>query len=266
MAGPKIKCLSRLTFREVEQEISRLPALILPLGGCEPYGACGSLGAATACAEALATALSKKMNILYAPAQPFGCSTAYGAFGGTAGIRPRTMTNILCETIRRWKVQGFRTVIIIDCLFDNSEAVEAALDRLKNTNPEMKIISFPLQRDERVRAFIARHVQGKEFGRTEYGMLSLAASIDPALVRPTGKKDAAAAADSDRYKTWRRRGADPQAFRKLFPECSASGAAHRFDPDFGKKLFGFIVQVLVDTTKSHLPTLHWPKASDSHVP
>ena len=117
----------------------------------------------------------------------------------------------------------------------------------------MKIITFSLQRDERVRAFIARHVQGKEFGRTEYGMLSLAASIDPALVRQTGKKDAA---DTDRYETWRRRGADPEQYRKLFPDCSSSNAAHRFDPDFGKELFNFIVQLLVDTTKPHLPTHH----------
>jgi creatinine amidohydrolase/Fe(II)-dependent formamide hydrolase-like protein len=256
MAGPKIKCLSRLTFREVEQELSRLPALILPLGGCEPYGTYGCLGAATACAEALAAALSEKMDILYAPVQPFGCSTAYGAFGGTSGVKPRTMINILCETIRRWQVQGFRTVIIIDSLFDNNEAVDASIRRLKNSNPGMKIIPFSLQRDERVRAFIARHVQGKEYGRTEFGMLSLAASIDPALVRPTGKKDPAAAADTARYETWRRRGADPEQYRKLFPDCSSSNAAHRFDPDFGKELFDFIVQLLVDTTKPHLPTHH----------
>ena len=251
MAGPQIKCLSRCTFREVEQALSRLPVLILPLGGCEPYGACGSLGAATACAEALATALSEKIDALHAPALAFGCSTAYAAFGGTAGVKPRTMTNILCETIRRWSIQGFRTIIIIDSLFDNSEAVEAALKRLKNTSPGMKIISFPLQHDEQVRAFIGRHVQGKESGRTEYGMLSLAAYIDPSLVRQTGRNDAAAAADTYRYGKWRRKGADPEQFRRLFPECSVSGTACRFDPDFGKELFGFIVQRLVDTTKSH---------------
>lgn len=252
MTVSKKKCLSHLTFQEIEKELLRLPALILPLGGCEPYGACGSLGAATACAEALATALSEKSDTLYAPALPFGCSTAYGAFGGTAGVKPRTLTNILCEAIRRWHAQGFRTIIIIDCLFDNYEAAEAAVLRLKNTNPGLKIIYFSLQRDERVRAFIERHIREKEPGRTEFGLLSLAAFIDRTLARPAGKKDVTAAADAKTYVTWRKRSADPQQFRKFFPECSSSNAARRFDHKFGRELFDYILQLLVDTATPHL--------------
>jgi len=240
--------LSRLTFREVEKELSRFPALILPLGGCEPYGECGCLGMASACVEALATALSEKLHLLLAPVQMYGCSTAYGAFGGTAGVKPRTLTNILCETVRRWYQQGFRTIIIVDALFDNGGAVDPALRRLKNTNPDMRIIPFSLQRDERIRAFIGRHVRTKEPGRTEYGILSLAAFIDPDLVRATNKNHAAAAeVDAERYWTWRKRGADPEQYRKLFPDCSSSGTVCRFDPDFGRELFGFIFQLLVDT-------------------
>jgi creatinine amidohydrolase/Fe(II)-dependent formamide hydrolase-like protein len=249
MTGVKKRCFSCLTFREIEQEISRCPALILTLGGCEPYGAAGTLGTASACAGALAGALAEKLKILCAPALDFGCSTAYSAFGGTATVKPRTMTNILCETIRRWQMQGFRTVIIIDGLFDNSEAVNTALLRLKNSDPEMNIVSFSLQRDERVRAFIGRHGRGKEPGRTEFGILSLAAFIDKTLVRPVLKKQAASAAGMERYVTWRKRGADPQQFRKLFPDCSVSDTARVYDPVFGKKLFNFIVQLLVDTVE-----------------
>jgi creatinine amidohydrolase/Fe(II)-dependent formamide hydrolase-like protein len=253
VAVPKKKYLSCLTFLEVEEELSRRPELILPLGGCEPYGPCGCLGTATACAEALAGALAEKLDIMYAPAFAIGCSTAYGAFGGTAAIKPRTLTNSLGEIILRWHVQGFRTLIIIDCLFDNSKAVDEAIRRIKTAKPEMKIISFSLQRDERVRAFIGRHCRGKEPGRTEYGILSLAAHIDPLLVRPAGEKNRPAAAatptDIKRYTAWRKRGADPQEFRKVFPECSASGSAYGFDPVFGKDLFEFIIELLVDSVK-----------------
>jgi creatinine amidohydrolase/Fe(II)-dependent formamide hydrolase-like protein len=263
MAGVKKKCLSCLTFREIEKELSRCPALILPLGGCEPYGASGTLGTATACAGAFAAALAEKLKILYAPALAVGCSTAYGSFGGTAGVKPRTMTNILYETIRRWQVQGFMMVIIIDGLFDNGEAVEEALRWLKNSAHDLNVVSFSLQRDERIRAFIGRHGGGKEPGRTEYGLLSLAAHIDASLVRPAEKKQATAAARTECYVTWRKRGADPQQFRKLFPECSVSDAAHPFDPVFGKELFGFILQLLVETTKPLLKSHH---QADHHAP
>jgi len=136
--------LSHLTFQEVEKEIAGNPALILPLGGCEPYGEYGTLGTVSAVVEALATALSSKLHLLLAPTQAFGCSTPYSAFGGSAGLKARTLTNILCETIRQWYGQGFRAVIIIDGQFDNSEAVDQALRRLKNVKPEMKICAFSL--------------------------------------------------------------------------------------------------------------------------
>ena len=238
--------LSHLTFQEVEKEIAGNPALILPLGGCEPYGEYGTLGTVSAVVEALATALSSKLHLLLAPTQAFGCSTPYSAFGGSAGLKARTLTNILCETIRQWYGQGFRAVIIIDGQFDNSEAVDQALRRLKNVKPEMKICAFSLQRDERVRAFIGQHVQGKEYGRTEYGLSSLAAFIDPGLVRePKKNSPLTKAPDPECYTTWRKRGADPEHYRKLFPNASAGNSACRFNVDFGENLFDFILQLLI---------------------
>jgi creatinine amidohydrolase/Fe(II)-dependent formamide hydrolase-like protein len=248
--------LSRLTFGEVEKEIARLPALIVPLGGCEPYGEGGTLGAASACAETLAAALSAKLHMLLAPTLAYGCSTPYGAFGGNAGVKQRTLINILGETVRQWYGQGFRTVIIVDGVFDNGDAVDAALRRLNDSNARLKAISFSLQRDERIRAFIGHHLQEKEFGRTEYGILSLAAFIDPDLARPSDKKNRSAAPmDAERFRTWRKRGADPGQFRKLFPNAASTGAC-KYDADFGKELFDFILQLLVDTASPLLKFQH----------
>jgi creatinine amidohydrolase/Fe(II)-dependent formamide hydrolase-like protein len=237
--------ISRLTFREVERELSRLPALILPLGGCEPYGESGALGVASACAGSLGMALSDRRRMLLAPTLGYGCSTPYGAFGGCAGVKPRTQTNILCETVRRWRRQGFEAIVLIDALYDNSEAVDLAVQRLKVSDPDLAVVVFSLQRDKRVRAFVGRQVQGKEPGRTEYGLLSLAAFVDPGLVRKIDNSDIARPQpDAERYRTWRKRGADPQQYRKLFPTASASGERNRFDADFGRELFGFILQLL----------------------
>jgi creatinine amidohydrolase/Fe(II)-dependent formamide hydrolase-like protein len=242
--------LSRCTFREVARERERLPAIILPLGGCEPYGELGALGVASACAEALGDALSSRLSVLLAPMLAYGCSTPYRAFEGSAGVKPRVLTNFLCETIRGWYHQGFKTVVIIDALGDNSEATALALRRLKNSHPDRHAVALSIQRDERIRAFIGNHCSGKELGRTEYGMLSMAAGFDPSLVRKldTGSGAGAQAPlpDMERFQRWRKRGGDPEQFRKIFPGASTSGIASRYDADFGGALFEYILQLLID--------------------
>ena len=246
--------LARLTCSEVEQEIKRLPVLIAPLGGCEPWGRFGTFGVASACAGALANALSEKMQVLCAPVLGFGCSTPFMSFGGTAGIKPRTFTNIICETVRMWFFQGFRTIISIDALSENSEALELAERRLKLSHPDHTVVIFSLQKDTRVRAFIAGHVPGLELGRTEYGMLSMAAWIDPGLVHANEKEIVPAITmDAARYRQWHKRGADPEQFRKQFPNGSTSNIASGFDAGFGKTLFEYILSVIEEKMASLKP-------------
>jgi len=237
--------LSRLTWAEVEKEILRLPAVILPLGGLEPYGRLGGLGIASACAEALANALSEKMKLLCAPVLSFGCTIPYRSFGGSAGIKSRTLTNILCETIRGWFMQGFKAIIIIDMLTENGEALDLAVQRLKTSNPDCSILVFSIQKDRQGRGFIAGEMPGQELGRTERGMLSLAAWIDPALVREGAKEGVPEIPpDAERFKKWHKRGADPEQFRKYFPGASGSAPGKHYSADFGKRLFGYILEIL----------------------
>jgi creatinine amidohydrolase/Fe(II)-dependent formamide hydrolase-like protein len=244
--------ISRLTWHEVEKEIKQHGTLIVPLGGCEPWGGSGTFGVASACAETLANALSEKMKILCSPVLAFGCSTPFQSFGGTAGIKPRTLTNIVCETMRAWFFQGFRTIVVIDALTENREALVLAGKRLKASHPDRSISVFPVQQDARVRAFIAGHRPGQELGRTEYGMLSMAAWIDPGLVRETekGKTSGIVPPDAGRFRQWHKKGADPEQFRKLFPDGSSSTIAAGFDAGFGKTLFEYILTLLEDNVAS----------------
>jgi hypothetical protein len=119
------------------------------------------------------------------------------------------------------------------------------------------VVLFSLHHDAWVRAFIAKHQPGPELGRTEYGMLSMAAWIDPDLVRGSVKKDAsvtAGPAAAERFKKWHKRGADPEQFRKLFPNGSSSTIAAGFNAGFGKQLFEYILQTLEENAASLLPT------------
>ena len=240
--------ISRLTFPEIEREIARFPALVLPLGGCEPYARFGALGIASAVAESLARELSRRMRILCAPVLPLGCSTPFMSFGGTGGVKPRTFTNTLCESVRMWYFQGVKAVFIIDALADNHTAVDLAVRRLADSHPECSATVYSLQRDERVRAFIAQSKSGMELYRAEYGMLSLAAWIDPALVRnPADGPSKPWNASSGHFRTWRKRGADPELFRKSAPDCSCSEIAAFYHAGFGKELFEFILGLLKET-------------------
>jgi creatinine amidohydrolase/Fe(II)-dependent formamide hydrolase-like protein len=236
--------IARLTFIEIEQEIARFPALVLPLGGCEPYARFGTLGVASAVAKALARELSRRMRMLCAPVLPLGCSTSFMSFGGTAGVKTRTMTNVLCEAVRMWYFQGIKTVVIVDALLDNREAVDLARKRLAASHPGNETIVFALQRDARVLDFIKKSLPGDEAYRAEFAMLSMAAWIDPGLVRGANASGKPWSGSLERVRTWRKRGGDPEQFRKIAPDCSCSKAAQGYKAEFGRELFEFIVELM----------------------
>jgi creatinine amidohydrolase/Fe(II)-dependent formamide hydrolase-like protein len=237
--------ISLLTFPEIEKQIRKNPVLILPLGGCEPFTAFGALGIGTVVVQALAQELSLKTGILVAPPLPYGCSTPYASFSGTAGVKPRTLTNILCETIRMWHFQGMNTILVIDSLAHNGDAVTLAQKRCFCSHPGLTITVYSLEQCDDLRAFIAKETGGEELDRKEFALLSMAAWIDSGLVRPAPEK-AFIASDAirSRFRTWHKRGADPEQLRKFAPGCSCSNSAHRYDPDIGRSLFEYILESL----------------------
>jgi creatinine amidohydrolase/Fe(II)-dependent formamide hydrolase-like protein len=240
--------LSRLTFAEIEREIVRFPAVVLPPGGSEPYGPRAALGLASACSEAIASALSRRYGMLMAPTLHYGCSTPYSAFGGAAGMKPRTLTNILCEILRRFRRQGICFVVIIDPLLDNGPALDETVNRLKKWDRNLRVVTFGLQREERVQAFIGRRCTINEFGRSEFVMLALASHIDPRLVRvDTAPGREIAVSTQELYRKWRRRGADPQQFRLFFPDASTGMGGCTYDSKIGGELLEFIIALIDET-------------------
>ncbi len=193
--------------------------------------------------------------MLLAPVLHYGCSTPYSAFGGAAGLKPRTLANALCEILRRLRRQGIGRVVIIDPLFDNGPALEEATARLKKWDRNLLIVTFALQRDARVRAFIGRRCTINEPGRSEFAMLSMASYIDPGLVRTgeAGERKDRPVSKPDLHKKWRRRGADPEQFRALFPDGSTGGEECSPDSAIGRELFEYISAALDETVASLIP-------------
>jgi len=244
--------IATMTFGEIEAIIKKKPAVILPLGVIEPCAEYGALGAASLVCFALANALSVKKSILLAPMEVYGYSAAYKAFAGCAAVSKNTLAALLYDLMRSWTGQGIRAIIVIDGTFDGAAPVEAATKRLHASKRGVCCV-LNWQHNRAVRSFIAGHCNGDEYGKSEFGLLSMTAHIDAGYVRPArpdGQRPLIA--DQKDFQRWRRMGRDPEKFRKLFPSGRTSPIAAEYSAEFGKDLFSYISAVFEATVASEL--------------
>jgi len=167
--------LERLTCLQVKQRINECGAVIVPLGGCEPFGDAGTLGTESVRVLEVAEELSKRCGVLAAPLIPFACSTPFMAFAGAVGVKPRTFVNMLCDILRGYVFQGVNKIFLINAATFNKEPIDEAVRRLAKKYPRVKVVPY------NINAADSRH-------------------------------------NADPYRTWKRRGKDPQKLRSLFPE------------------------------------------------
>lgn len=219
--------IENLTFEQVQNHFARTPCVIIPLGGTEPFGAVGVLGTECAAVDRVAERLSNMTNMLIAPTVNFACSAPFVSFDGAAGVKPRTFVNMLCEIIGVYVFQGVCKIVLINAAPFNVEPVAEVIARLKKKFSHVEIILLDINSFENV---------GREkfgFDRNDAVLLSLAGksfcgddesicdnkSLEKLSIKQTdeGLKDTKEI--STQYKTWRKRGRDPQKLKKLFPNA-----------------------------------------------
>lgn len=242
--------LSRKSFDEVDQIIENRPFLIVPLGGCEPFGCGAALGAESICCGELAHILSRRLDISSAPLLPFGCSVPFMSFGGSCGMRPRTLINLMLELLHCYIFQGFRNVFVINTVPFNREPLEEVKTRISKKYKDVKIGVFDLNSDSRLRKFTGMDQAESVFDRNERLFLSVLSHLAPELLEGRRGKNTGAASEKE-YAKWRRRGRDPQKYRSLFPEGLVSTDMGNFDPQQGKVLFEFVL----DTAQTDIQKL-----------
>jgi len=233
--GADICELERLTYLEARRFIDERPALIVPLGGCEPFGRIGALGAESVCAAAIAKELALRCHILTAPVVPFGCSTPFIGFTGAAGLKPRTFINMLCDILHAYIFQGIEKIFLLSAAPFNAKPAAEAVKRLKSAYPQATVLLF------NINTVLAKEIKnGRESGgginvNTDSGSrkkdkdAAFGFDRDDALLLSIYaylRQEAFDGVDSiipknvdeDRYRTWKKRGMDPQKLRKLFPD------------------------------------------------
>jgi len=246
--------LHELTFTGVEQHLTQSAGLIVPIGATEPSDASTILGASSLCCRQLAFSCAVKNSYLCSPVLPVSCSVPFSAFGGTAGVKPRTFSNFLLELMRGWAGQGFKNFILIDAGSYNQEAIALMITRIKKSFPDRRISVLSLHNDHRIKEFIKIRNKTDKFGLIAYGIRSIAAFLDKTAIHDnlsSGIK--IKTAGEIEYATWRKRGKDPQMFRKLFPLANATEDIAAGDADFGKELFGYILTLLDEYAASIFP-------------
>ena len=236
--------LSCLTSNQVNEHLQHTPYLLLPLGGMEPFGMIGSFGVNSICIDAISGALSQRLKLLVAPVLFYGCTSPYKSFKGSIGIKPKTFSSFLANLCNDCFFQGFEKVIILNSIEENVLALELLLKRYNNH--KVKIETFSIQSDALIRNFVRGRKPGVEMGRSEFMMLSIAAFLNPALVIPAKDERPIHFPASKVYTTWKKRGRDPEKYRKLFPTGSSSEIASQYDPVFGEEVFNFIVDSLLN--------------------
>lgn len=230
-----------MNFREISDYLKICPSLIVPIGVMEPIGSMAPIGIQSRCSVSLAESLSSRLKVLTAPVLNYSCSSAFKSFEGCAGIRGRTFSNIILELCKDWIFQGFKRILLINVSSENDEAVNLAMKRINYKSECVK--HFSLQSDPRIINYVKKINPGEEYGRSELLILSIAEYLFADLI---SEKDGLVndLPDIKQYQIWKKRGKDPQKFRKLFPQGSTSAVAAERSADFGRDLFSHIISIL----------------------
>ncbi len=235
--------LPSLTFKEIEERVSEVPAIILPIGGMEPVGENCSLGTIQECIMSISACLAERCNVLLQPLLPYSNTTSFRAFGGSTGIKKNIYESLIANLIKDCTAWGIKYIFIHDGTYNSYPVIQNVINRLKkHRSTKAEISLFNWQHDQIIRSFIGKHFTGMELGRCEFGILSMISYINPELIRSKKiKKKASSLCTRENYRKWDKLGHDPEKFRKLFPDCSTSIIENEIDPKFGKELFEYIV-------------------------
>ncbi len=207
-----------LSFKEIEHKIGQQPALIIPFGATEPYGTTASMGIASMATQALASGIAGRCSLLKAPLVPVGCSAAFGAFGGTAVLKPATFKNLFIDLLRGWIAQGVRKFVIVNGAGGNYPVIQSVTEQIQKKY-QIRSILFDLHRDKTIRAFgDGQFDHLDEPQRAEAAMIAMACFLCRGAVKEgdsntlyTGK------IPTKEYLSWRKRGMDPQKLKKMIP-------------------------------------------------
>jgi creatinine amidohydrolase/Fe(II)-dependent formamide hydrolase-like protein len=186
------------------------------------------------CAKGVADSLSERFGVLTSALIPYGCSTPFISFAGAAGVKPRTFINMLCEILHGYIFQGICKIFAVNAVTFNAEPAAEALRRLEAKYSHVKCVLFNIDGG----------AMKSGVDRNDELILSLAAYLDPYMFKKEGALPQIQSRNVSEaeYRSWRKRGRDPQKLAALFPQGTFLASDAQLSAEQGKLYFERIVE------------------------
>lgn len=149
-----------LTWPEARDAAAALNAVIIPVGAIEQHGPHLPLAVDTQICEAVALGVSALTGVPMIPPLCYGVSGSHGDFGGTIGLRPETMIQVVEDVIDSLYERGIRQFILLNGHIWNSGSLDVSAEKLRIRH-----------RDARVRAlaYVTMYPGPEIDGRVNFG-------------------------------------------------------------------------------------------------
>ena len=119
------------TWMEIEDQLTRSKAVVIPIGSNEQHGPTGLLGTDWLCPEIIAHAAEQKdPGLLVAPTFNIGMAQHHLGFPGTIALRPSTFMAAIGEWCRSLGLAGFERLYFLNGHGGNVATVEAAFSEI----------------------------------------------------------------------------------------------------------------------------------------
>lgn len=127
--------LKNLNTLEVEQLLSREAPLFLPIGTLEAHGRHLPVGTDTLCAEKIAERLSIGLDAAIAPSLEYGITNVLAQTSPASFFSEELFENFVEKIIDTFRLQGFKTIIVVNGHGGNRDALKRIARRLSRVRP-----------------------------------------------------------------------------------------------------------------------------------
>lgn len=201
-----------MTFDEVEEKVSGNPVLIIPLGGFEPLGNQIPLGLINSITKEVAYRIAIENECISAPVVNFGYTVPFSSFEGVFAVKKNIMESMVRNLVIESSRWGIKKILLLNFTTIPSDFFSQLEKSIKKKLSLEKLSFFDFQNDLSIRKLLLDNK--KNDIRLEKAILSIALCLN--LIK-ADKIESCKEDKKDEYSKWRRRGRDPELFRKKFP-------------------------------------------------
>ncbi|MFX1505044.1 MAG: creatininase family protein [Promethearchaeota archaeon] len=136
--------IEEMNWQDVKEAINQgYTTVVFGIGSIEQHGPHLPTLTDALIGDVLANKVAANLkNALQAPTIRVGCSSHHLAFSGTISYKESTLKAVIHDYIHSLARHGFRNIVLIPSHGGNFKPTQEAIDEIKDTYPDCKIIGF----------------------------------------------------------------------------------------------------------------------------